>query len=101
MKTSQILPAKSTLAPHPNPHPPITTPLDLPQETKKLLRADFAREWVAYATPEAEGAWALLSSPPVVATLGAVLQRLSSGGKKKAQQQGQQAQERRGPSSKL
>ena len=56
------------------------------QETKRLLREDFAQEWLAYAGPEAAYAWALLNSPPVVEQLGAVLERLS-GKKPPAQQQ--------------
>ena len=47
------------------------------QETKRLLRGDFVDEWVAYSDPEADGAWQLLSSGPVVKQLGAVLERLS------------------------
>lgn len=49
------------------------------QETKRLMRGDFAREWAAFAETEADYAWSLLSSPGVVAQLGAVLERLSGG----------------------
>lgn len=51
------------------------------QATKLNLRADFAQEWAAFAEPEAQGAWQMLSSPAVVEALGAVLQRLSGGHK--------------------
>jgi Delta3-Delta2-enoyl-CoA isomerase len=54
------------------------------QETKRLLREDFAKEWQEYAAPEAESAWGMLSSPAVVAALGGVLRRLA-GGKQKAE----------------
>lgn len=54
------------------------------QETKRLLRGDFAKEWVAFLPGEAEYAWALLASPPVVEQLGRVLAALSGGGAKKA-----------------
>ena len=54
------------------------------QETKRLLREDFAKEWVAFLPGEAEYAWAMLASPPVVKQLGAVLAALSGGGKKAA-----------------
>lgn len=65
----------------------LTPPLALPhaaphvQATKANLRAEFAEEWAAFAAPEAEGAWQMLSSPAVVEALGAVLQRLSGGRK--------------------
>lgn len=49
------------------------------QETKRLMRGDFAREWAAYAETEVDYAWELLVSPGVVAQLGAVLERLSGG----------------------
>lgn len=51
--------------------------------TKLLLRGDYAKEWVAYADTEVDYAWQMLSSPPVMKQLGAVLERLS-GGKKAA-----------------
>lgn len=50
-------------------------------ETKRLMRGDFARDWAAFAGGEAEYAWAMLSSEPVVKQLGAVLERLSGGRK--------------------
>lgn len=48
------------------------------------MRGDFAREWAAFAETEADYAWNLLSSPGVVAQLGAVRERLSGGGGRKA-----------------
>lgn len=66
-----------------------------PQATKLNLRADFAQEWAAFAEPEAQGAWQMLSSPAVVEALGAVLQRLSGGRKAGGSgSSGQQAQSR-------
>lgn len=56
-------------------------PYSRAQATKRNLRGDYAAEWAAFAEPEAEGAWQMLSSPDVTAALGAVLERLS-GGKK-------------------
>lgn len=53
-------------------------------ETKRLLRGQFCREWEAYMEEEAEYAWKLLNSPPVVARLEAVLKTLGGGGNKKA-----------------
>jgi hypothetical protein len=47
------------------------------QETKRLLREEFSREWVAFAGPEADYAWDLLSSPAVVKGLHGMMQRLS------------------------
>lgn len=52
------------------------------QETKRLLRGEFSEAWIAYATPEADQAWGMLSSPATVAQLGAVMKRLA--GKKVA-----------------
>jgi hypothetical protein len=54
------------------------------QETKRLLRGDYAEQWAAYAEAEVDGAWKLLTSPPVVKQLGGVLERLSGGAKKGA-----------------
>ena len=77
---------------HPREHPPTTHATRAPQppthrgvqETKRLLRQEFADEWAAFASGEADYAWDLLSSPPVVKRLGAVMQRLQgnkAGGK--------------------
>jgi len=46
-------------------------------QTKKQLRATFSKEWEAFGPKEAEGAWPMLASAPVVAALGKVLERLS------------------------
>lgn len=48
--------------------------------TKLQLREDYSSEWAAYCEVEAAGAWEQLASPPVVAQLAAVLERL--GGRK-------------------
>ena len=48
------------------------------QETKRLLRGDFAREWADYCEEEAGIAWRMLASPEVVGQLGSVLERLSA-----------------------
>jgi 3,2-trans-enoyl-CoA isomerase len=53
-------------------------------ETKRLLRGEFCQEWEAYMEEEAEYAWKLLNSPPVVARIESVLKTLGGGGKKKA-----------------
>lgn len=58
---------------------PAATPVAWPQATKLNLRGDYAREWEAYMVGEVDGAWELLVSPAVTATLGAVLERLSGG----------------------
>ncbi len=54
------------------------------QETKRLLRGDFAEQWAAYAETEVAGAWKLLSSPSVMKQLGGVLERLGGGAQKKS-----------------
>lgn len=46
-------------------------------ETKRLLRAGFARQWEALAEEEGGPMWDRFSTPEVVAHLGALLQRLS------------------------
>lgn len=46
-------------------------------ETKRLLRSGFAREWEVLAEAEAGAMWERFSSPEVVASLGAMLRRLS------------------------
>ena len=48
-----------------------------PQETKRLLREEFAQEWAAFAVGEADYAWDMLSSPQVVELLGGVMRRLA------------------------
>ena len=53
----------------------------LSQETKRLLRQEFADEWAAFAHGEADYAWNMLSSPAVVKQLGAVMRRLQQGSK--------------------
>ncbi|MCX6105909.1 MAG: enoyl-CoA hydratase-related protein, partial [Proteobacteria bacterium] len=55
----------------------ISVPMPARQQTKKQLRASFAKDWEGFCHKEAEGAWQMLSSPAVVAALGQVLQRLS------------------------
>jgi hypothetical protein len=58
---------------------------DPKQETKKLLRGDFASSWRAYIDGEAEYAWRMLNRPETVAKLKAVMDRLGGkGGGKKA-----------------
>ena len=53
-------------------------------ETKRLLRGEYAAAWVAYACgEEADYAWDLLASPPVVAQLAAVRERLAAGARHK------------------
>ena len=63
-------------------HAAAAAPPRCAQETKRLLREEFCKEWVTYADPEAAYAWDMLASPAVTQQLGAVLQRLSGGGKK-------------------
>ena len=55
----------------------ISVPMPARQQTKKQLRASFAKDWEGFCHKEAEDAWQMLSSPAVVAALGQVLQRLS------------------------
>lgn len=50
---------------------------DLLQATKRLLREDFAKEWVEFCVPEADWGWDLLSSEGTVRALGAVMQQLA------------------------
>ena len=45
--------------------------------TKQSARGEFAERWQAFCQQEAQGAWELLSSPPITAALGAVLAQLS------------------------
>ena len=61
----------------------LKTPDGARHTTKANVRGEFSAAWEAYIEEEANGGWAMLSTPEVEATLGKVIERLS-GNKRRA-----------------